>query len=108
MTVVIRTPVVSKQYVRVSVDKNILDAASVTELMDAFLEADIGADTAELPLERSVLWSRKHLSLDEVGNALPRRIVCSAIGRRRRSRSMQQISRSILLFPRRHGPDRRR
>ncbi|KAG0412228.1 hypothetical protein HPB47_010645, partial [Ixodes persulcatus] len=53
------------KYVRVSVDKNILDAASVTELMDAFLEADIGADTAELPLERSVLWSRKHLSLDE-------------------------------------------
>ncbi|CAN8003348.1 unnamed protein product, partial [Ixodes hexagonus] len=52
-------------YVTVSVDKNILDGASVTELMDAFLEADIKADTADLPLEGSVLWSRKLLSLDE-------------------------------------------
>lgn len=50
----------------VSLDKKVLETASMDEFFDALKEAEVGVEVTDLPLEGSILWSRKVLSLDEV------------------------------------------
>lgn len=52
------------KYMKVSLDKNLMEMPSSGDVLNALQQLDARTNITELPLERSVLWARKVVSLD--------------------------------------------